>query len=94
MRFLMTGMRLHPLITMLCMLTLEANATALNLNVDMDSGLMTTADAAKRLEQYGRNELESAPPVPAWKKFLLQLKDALVYLLIAATAISMIAMAH
>lgn len=74
-------------------LTLEANATALNLNVDMDSGL-TTADAVKRLEQYGRNELESAPPVPAWKKFLLQFKDTLVYLLIATTVISAITMVH
>lgn len=47
--------------------TLEANATALNLNVDMNSGL-TSDETEKRLEQYGRNELESAPPVPAWKK--------------------------
>lgn len=40
------------------------------------------------------DELESAPPVPAWKKFLLQFKDTLVYLLIATTVISAIAMVH
>ena len=70
--------------------TLEASAIALSLNVDMNSGL-TADETAKRLEQYGWNELESAPPVPAWKKFLLQFKDPLVYLLIAATVISVIA---
>lgn len=72
---------------------MEASAIASSLNVDMNSGL-TADETAKRLEQYGRNELESVPPVPAWKKFLLQFKDTLVYLLIVATAISVIARVH
>ena len=63
---------------------------ALALNVDPDQGL-AEAEAARRLEEFGPNELAGAPPVPAWRKFLQQFKDPLVYLLLAATAISLVA---
>lgn len=49
---------------------------------------LTQAEAERRLKEYGRNELESEKPTPAWKKFLAQFKDMLVLLLLVATAIS------
>lgn len=52
---------------------------------------LSSEEAKARLERFGRNELESAPPVPAWKKFMSQFRDPLVYLLLAATVISVIA---
>jgi magnesium-transporting ATPase (P-type) len=45
--------------------------------------------ARTRFERYGPNELTSEKPVPGWKKFLAQFRDALVVLLLAATAISL-----
>ncbi|WP_395948016.1 cation-translocating P-type ATPase [Bifidobacterium sp. wkB344] len=62
---------------------------ALALNVDPDRGL-DEAEAARRLDRFGPNELAGAPPVPAWREFLQQFKDPLVYLLLAATAISLV----
>ena len=44
------------------------------LNVNPDTGL-SSAEAARRLEEFGPNRLKSKPPVPKWKKFLLQFKD-------------------
>lgn len=46
------------------------------------------AGAVKRREQYGPNELTAETPIPAWRKFLAQFTDALVVLLLIATAIS------
>jgi Ca2+-transporting ATPase len=46
------------------------------------------AEARARLERYGRNELAAEKPVPAWRKLLAQFHDALVILLLVATAIS------
>lgn len=51
------------------------------------SGL-SEAEAKTRLQKYGKNELTSESPTPAWKKFLAQFKDLLVILLLIATAIS------
>ena len=70
--------------------TADVDQVALALNVDPDQGL-AEAEAARRLEEFGPNELAGAPPVPAWRKFLQQFKDPLVYLLLAATAISLVA---
>ncbi|MGE8651761.1 cation-translocating P-type ATPase [Bifidobacterium adolescentis] len=68
----------------------DAQAVAASLGVDPNTGL-SQAEAERRLAHYGSNELASAPPVPKWKKFLAQFKDPLVYLLLAATGISLIA---
>ena len=70
--------------------TADVDQVALALNVDPDQGL-AEAEAARRLEEFGPNELAGAPPVPAWRKFLQQFKDPLVYLLLVATAISLVA---
>lgn len=58
------------------------------LNSDGRRGL-TEEEARARLQRYGRNELTPEKPVPAWKKSLAQFQDALVILLIVATAISL-----
>jgi Ca2+-transporting ATPase len=57
------------------------------LQTDARAGL-TGTEARARLEQYGPNELIAAEPDPAWRRFLAQFKDALVVLLLLATAIS------
>lgn len=69
---------------------LEANQVCRALEVDPSQGL-DEQEAARRLERFGPNELAGPPPVPAWRKFLQQFKDPLVYLLLAATAISLVA---
>ena len=58
----------------------DAQTVAQSLGVDLNTGL-SQAEAKRRLDKYGPNELASAPPVPKWKKFLEQFKDPLVYLL-------------
>ena len=68
----------------------DAQTVAQSLGVDLNTGL-SQAEAKRRLDKYGPNELASAPPVPKWKKFLEQFKDPLVYLLLAATGISFVA---
>ncbi|KAA8818897.1 haloacid dehalogenase [Bifidobacterium rousetti] len=68
----------------------DAAEVAKALNVDPARGL-SGDEARRRLEKFGPNELASAPPVPKWKKFLQQFQDPLVYLLLAATVISVIA---
>ncbi len=54
---------------------------------DAQRGL-TEDEARLRLARYGRNELMADAPVPAWRKFLAQFEDALVILLLVATALS------
>lgn len=68
----------------------SAEDVAKALNVDPSRGL-SDEEAKRRLAKFGPNELASAPPVPKWKKFLAQFQDPLVYLLLAATVISVIA---
>src|SRR5690606_14467586 len=55
---------------------------------------LTSAEAQRRLRQYGPNELTTEKPVPGWKKFLREFKDPLVLLLLAATVISAVLWLH
>ena len=64
-----------------------AAEVAAALDTDIERGL-SADEARRRLERHGRNELASERPVPGWKKFLAQFKDALVILLLVATLIS------
>ncbi len=70
----------------------EAAAVAAELGVDHRRGL-GAEEAAVRLERHGPNRLESAQAVAAWRRFLAQLADPLVYLLLVAVAISILAWA-
>jgi P-type Ca2+ transporter type 2C len=57
------------------------------LGTNLPRGL-TDREAQSRLEQHGRNELAAEKPLPAWRRFLAQFQDVLVFLLLVATAIS------
>lgn len=65
----------------------EAKQVLAALGSDGHRGL-SEEEARGRLRRYGRNELAADKPVPAYRKFLAQFQDALVILLLAATAIS------
>ncbi|HET7236621.1 MAG TPA: cation-translocating P-type ATPase, partial [Actinomycetota bacterium] len=67
----------------------EAADLAAELDTHPDRGL-TNAEAAERLERFGPNQLEPEAPIPAWRKLLAQFADPLVYLLLAAVAISLV----
>ena len=69
---------------------LTAAEVASALATDLRRGL-SSAEARVRLEELGRNELESEPPIPAWRRFVAQFKDVLVLLLLVATAVSVAA---
>ncbi len=64
-----------------------ADRVVVTLGSDARLGL-TAAEARARLARHGRNEIAPPPPVPAWRRLLAQFRDALVILLLAATAIS------
>ena len=68
----------------------ETRQIAHELGVDPGTGL-GTAEAQRRLEADGPNELRGIPPVPAWRKFVSQFHNPLIYLLLAAVAISLAA---
>jgi potassium/sodium efflux P-type ATPase len=68
----------------------DATEIVAALGTDARRGL-TATEAAARLARYGPNELEPEAAVPAWRKFLAQFVDPLIYLLFAAVAISLVA---
>ena len=57
------------------------------LNSDLKKGL-TNVEAKKRLESYGPNTIEVKKKLSAIKIFLLQFKNVMIYMLVAATLIS------
>ncbi|WP_018142908.1 cation-translocating P-type ATPase [Alloscardovia criceti] len=65
----------------------EISTVETAMNTSIAHGL-STAEAKARLEKFGPNALASKPKDPAWKRFLAQFQDPLVYLLLAATVIS------
>ncbi|MES2090687.1 MAG: cation-translocating P-type ATPase [Pseudomonadota bacterium] len=67
--------------------THHADEVARALEVNLDQGLAST-EAARRLSTDGRNELLSAPPIPAWRRALSSFQDPLNYLLLIAVAIT------
>ncbi len=69
---------------------LDASTVVRQARTDPESGL-STAEAARRLAEAGPNELRRAEPVPAWRRFVEQFHDPLIYLLFAAIAIALAA---
>lgn len=65
----------------------SAEAVLGKLKADPHAGL-SMEEARKRLEQYGPNILTPKKGVPAWKRFLLQFHQPLVYILLAASAVT------
>ncbi|HEX5165783.1 MAG TPA: cation-translocating P-type ATPase [Thermomicrobiales bacterium] len=68
----------------------DVAAVADALGTDIQQGL-SSEQAAARLSCYGPNQLEAAAVVPAWRKFLAQFADPLIYLLLGAVAVSFLA---
>ena len=66
-----------------------AHVAVTHLEAKLDQGL-STAEAQKRLSEYGRNELPSSKKTPLWKLFLGQFKDFVVILLIVASVVSVV----
>lgn len=57
------------------------------LDVDLERGL-SSEEVKKRQARYGKNVLTSRKGTPEWKKFLLQFNSPLLYILLAASAIT------
>ena len=55
---------------------------------------LSTQEAEKRLEQYGKNKLKEGKKTPLWKRFLDELADPMIIILIVAAVISGITAAY
>lgn len=66
-----------------------AETVTAGLDSDIARGL-SEAEARRRLDLYGPNELKSAPETPWWRRLLEQFENFLVIILLVATAISTI----
>ena len=55
--------------------------------VNAENGL-SAADVQRRRQRCGSNQLTEAPPVPAWRKFMAQFTDLVIWILIVAAVIS------
>ncbi len=70
----------------------DAGAVAGEFGADIEAGL-TAKQASQRLRDNGPNELRSVLRVPAWRRMLRQFQDPLIYLLLAAITIALLAWA-
>ena len=68
----------------------DADEVARVAGADLANGL-TAQEAARRLAQDGPNELRAAPMRPVWRRVLAQFENPLVYLLLAAIVIALVA---
>ncbi len=69
---------------------MDAGAVAAALGVDVENGL-SAPEAARRLAQDGLNALRSAPRTPTWRRVLAQFQSPLIYLLLAAVVVALVA---
>ncbi|MDX9842420.1 MAG: cation-translocating P-type ATPase [Aquabacterium sp.] len=67
-----------------------ADAVANALQTDPVRGL-SAQEAVRRLSQDGPNQLRTTPPPPAWRRLLKQFQDPLIYLLMAAVVVTLLA---
>ena len=63
--------------------------TCIQLDSDIDKGL-TEKEAARRYQEYGKNELKEPRKKTVIESFLEQLNDPLIYVLLAAAIISLL----
>ena len=68
----------------------NVDAVVTELAADASNGL-SAQEAARRLIANGTNQLRAAPSVSGWRRVLTHFQDPLVYLLLAAIAIALIA---
>ncbi|EHK55550.1 cation-translocating P-type ATPase [Allomesorhizobium alhagi] len=69
---------------------LAADAVVQSFGSDAERGL-TGSEATRLLAEFGRNELRAVAPMPAWRRLLAQFQDPLVYLLLGAIVIALVA---
>ncbi|MDA0834649.1 MAG: HAD-IC family P-type ATPase [Planctomycetota bacterium] len=69
--------------------SISTDELAAHLKTDSRSGL-TTAEARKRLDEYGPNLLPEKGPAPLWLIVLRQFVNPLIYILVAAAAVSVL----
>ncbi len=69
--------------------SVSKDEVAANFQVSADTGL-TASDAEKKLEEYGRNILTQATKKTFFQRFLEQMKDFMVIILLIAALVSMI----
>ncbi len=70
----------------------DTAAVVVALGTDSEAGL-AGPEAARRLAQDGPNELRAAIPRSGWRRALAQLRDPLVYLLLVAAVVTLLAWA-
>lgn len=68
----------------------DAEQVANQLGTDLACGL-SSDEAGRRLAQDGANELRTAVRLPVWRRMLSHFQDPLVYLLLAAVVIGLVA---
>jgi len=66
---------------------LPVHEVLLLLGTDTTAGL-STEEAARRMERFGRNELPSAAGAPWWLRLLRQMHNPLIYVLLAAALVT------
>ena len=57
-------------------------------SLESDRDGLSAEVAARRLEEVGPNRLPEEPPVPAWRRFLRQFNNLLIYVLLAAAVVT------
>ena len=72
---------------------MDAEQVAKELNISLDSGL-SQQEAEARLLRHGLNALTEARRKPLWLRFLLQFKDVMIAILMAAALISLFVGEH
>lgn len=70
--------------------THDADDVARTLSSDVERGL-DGKEAARRLAKHGSNVLRAKAATPAWRRLLAQFQDPLVYLLLAAVVVALVA---
>ena len=66
---------------------LAAGQIATTLESDSETGL-TPAEAAARLRQFGPSQMTAQKHLSEWRRFVLQLHQPLIYILLASTGIA------
>lgn len=69
---------------------IDADQVTRELGVSPERGL-DSGEVERRRQRFGANELVGKPPEPLWKKVLKQFNDPLIYLLLGAIVISLVA---
>lgn len=59
--------------------------------LDSSENLFISIVAKKRLEKFGKNELEEPPPIPLWRRMIDQFANLLIIALLIGTVISFVA---